>query len=204
MSDAAVAMNRFGLGATRGQEPPGNPKRWLLDQIDAYQPATPVLATAPTSAAVAEDIAAYQAEQRAIRQAAMARQGVPAPAAVVTPPPASTITPMTSNMAATVMAPPSPAQEKRSAQQVARQDARRLAQDDYTNLVGARATAALVTPAPFVERLVHFWANHFAISIDKLQVIGLGGLLEFEAIRPHVHGHVWPTCCWRSSGIRRC
>lgn len=50
MSDAAVAMNRFGLGATRGQEPPRNPKRWLLDQIDAYQSATPVLATAPTSA----------------------------------------------------------------------------------------------------------------------------------------------------------
>ena len=132
MSDAAVAMNRFGLGATRGQEPPGNPKRWLLDQIDAYQPATPVLATAPTSTAVAEDIAAYQAEQRAIRQAAMAKQGAPAPAAVVTPPPAPApaMTPMTATMAATVMAPPSPAQEKRIAQQVARQDARRLAQDE--------------------------------------------------------------------------
>ena len=149
MSDAAVAMNRFGLGATRGQEPPGNPKRWLLDQIDAYQPVTPVLATAPTSAAVAEDIAAYQAEQRAIRQAAMAKQGAPTVAAVATPPPAPAMTPLTANMAATVMAPPSPAQEKRSAQQVARQDARRLAQDDYTNLVGLRTTSALTTPTPF-------------------------------------------------------
>ena len=48
--------------------------------------------------------------------------------------------------------------------------------------------AALTADAPFVERLVHFWANHFAVSADKLQVIGLVGLLEFEAIRPHVLG----------------
>ena len=51
--------------------------------------------------------------------------------------------------------------------------------------------AALVRAAsdsPFVERLVHFWANHFAVSVDKLPVIGLAGLLEFEAIRPHVLG----------------
>ncbi|MBB3875811.1 DUF1800 domain-containing protein [Sphingomonas aquatilis] len=188
MSDAAVAMNRFGLGATRGQEPPRNPKRWLLDQVDAYQPATPVLATAPTSAAVAEDIAAYQAEQRAIRQAAMAKQGAPAAAVVATPPPGPAMTPLTANMAATVMAPPSPAQEKRSAQQVARQDARRLAQDDYTNLVGLRTASALTTQTPFAERLVHFWSNHFATSADKLELIGLAGTLENEAIRPHVMG----------------
>src|ERR1700760_4557555 len=52
----------------------------------------------------------------------------------------------------------------------------------------ARLESALTTDAPFVERLVHFWANHFAVSVDKLPVIGLGGLLEFEAIRPHVLG----------------
>ena len=55
-------------------------------------------------------------------------------------------------------------------------------------MVGARTNAALVTPAPFVERMVHFWANHFAVSADKLTTIGIAGLLEFEAIRPHVLG----------------
>ncbi len=70
----------------------------------------------------------------------------------------------------------------------ARQFAQRQARDYYVGAVGARTSAALVTPAPFVERLVHFWSNHFAISIDKVQVVGLGGLLEFEAIRPHVLG----------------
>jgi len=58
----------------------------------------------------------------------------------------------------------------------------------YVAQVGARMNAALVAPAPFVERLVHFWANHFAISADKLTVTGMGGLLEIEAIRPHVLG----------------
>src|SRR5689334_19955112 len=53
---------------------------------------------------------------------------------------------------------------------------------------GARLDAALTANAPFVERLVHFWANHFAVSVDKLPVIGLAGLLEFEAIRPNVLG----------------
>ena len=60
--------------------------------------------------------------------------------------------------------------------------------DDYAAAVGARITAALTGPTPFVERLTHFWANHFAVSADKLHVIGLSGLLEFEAIRPNLMG----------------
>src|SRR5438045_9677750 len=53
---------------------------------------------------------------------------------------------------------------------------------------GARIDSALTSDSPFPERRVHFWANHFAVSVDKLPVIGLAGLLEFEAIRPHVLG----------------
>jgi uncharacterized protein (DUF1800 family) len=74
----------------------------------------------------------------------------------------------------------------------AAKDARKLARvagrDAYLALVAARTNVALTAPAPFVERLVHFWANHFAISADKLTVVGMGGLLESEAIRPHVLG----------------
>lgn len=72
--------------------------------------------------------------------------------------------------------------------QSARKIARVAGREAYLSLVGARMNAALTTPAPFVERLVHFWANHFAISADKLTVVGMGGLLEVEAIRPHVLG----------------
>jgi uncharacterized protein (DUF1800 family) len=65
---------------------------------------------------------------------------------------------------------------------------RRGIRDDYLVMAGARMSSALTTNAPFVERMVHFWANHFAVSVDKLPVVPLAGLLEFEAIRPHVLG----------------
>jgi uncharacterized protein (DUF1800 family) len=52
----------------------------------------------------------------------------------------------------------------------------------------ARIENAINTDRPFVERLVHFWSNHFAVSIDKVVVLGLAGTLEREAIRPNVLG----------------
>ena len=64
----------------------------------------------------------------------------------------------------------------------------RQGREEYVAAVGARATSALQTSTPFVERLVHFWSNHFAVSVDKLLVIGLAGGFEADAIRPHVLG----------------
>jgi hypothetical protein len=64
----------------------------------------------------------------------------------------------------------------------------RQGRDEYVAAVGARANSALQTPAPFVERLVHFWSNHFAVSVDKLLVVGLAGGFEADAIRPNVLG----------------
>lgn len=59
---------------------------------------------------------------------------------------------------------------------------------EYQAGVGARVTSALQTGTPFVERLVHFWANHFAVSVDKLLIVGLAGSFEADAIRPNVLG----------------
>jgi uncharacterized protein (DUF1800 family) len=64
----------------------------------------------------------------------------------------------------------------------------RQGRDEYLAAVGARTSSALQTSAPFMERLVHFWSNHFAVSVDKLLVIGLAGGFEADAIRPHVLG----------------
>ncbi len=45
------------------------------------------------------------------------------------------------------------------------------------------------TTTPFLERLVSFWSNHFAISIGKgSQVRAMAGAFEREAIRPFVLG----------------
>ena len=58
----------------------------------------------------------------------------------------------------------------------------------YQEQVAARYRLAIRTEEPFRERLVHFWTNHFAVSADKAQVVGLAGTLENEAIRPHLQG----------------
>ena len=54
--------------------------------------------------------------------------------------------------------------------------------------VAARLAAAASTPAPFRERLVWFWSNHFTVSAEKALVFALVGSFEREAIRPHVSG----------------
>ena len=76
------------------------------------------------------------------------------------------------------------AAEKMAALKTARQQARALYRDE----VDLRVRASLDTPAPFVERLVHFWSNHFAVSAEKPQVTMMAGAFEREAIRPHVLG----------------
>jgi uncharacterized protein (DUF1800 family) len=58
----------------------------------------------------------------------------------------------------------------------------------YVAEVEARFTQAVTTERPFVERLTAFWTNHFAVSVDKLAVLGLAGAFEREAIRPRVLG----------------
>jgi uncharacterized protein (DUF1800 family) len=55
--------------------------------------------------------------------------------------------------------------------------------------VGARLAVAAATPAPFHERLVWFWSNHFTVSAEKALIFGLVGTFEREAIRPHVTGY---------------
>jgi uncharacterized protein (DUF1800 family) len=73
---------------------------------------------------------------------------------------------------------------KRAMRKGARQDARA----QHVAQVGARVRVAVASDTPFIERLVHFWANHFAVSADKLTTVGFAGMLEFEAIRPYVLG----------------
>lgn len=75
-----------------------------------------------------------------------------------------------------------------AARMAARKELRQRGRKLYSEEVDSRAVAALTTPAPFVERLVHFWSNHFAVSVEKPQVAVLAGAFEREAVRPHVLG----------------
>ncbi len=58
----------------------------------------------------------------------------------------------------------------------------------YLEQTAAKFRVASSTDFPFHERLVGFWANHFAVSADKQPVSAVAGLFENEAIRPNVSG----------------
>lgn len=164
MIDFTTAAARFGLGA-RPDDPRSNDiPRALAAQFEAFQPRPAAIASAPTRAVVAGTLADYLEETRMFRAQNMGGAASP---------------PMPDKPAGDTVK-QAIAASRKYAQQTARQQ--------YLALVGARMTAALTTDTPFVERMVHFWANHFAISIDKLTLTGMGGLLEMEAIRPNVLG----------------
>ena len=63
-----------------------------------------------------------------------------------------------------------------------------LRRETYRDAVNARVLHAVATDTPFAERLVQFWANHFAVSAEKGVVTPFVGSFEAEAIRPHVMG----------------
>lgn len=52
----------------------------------------------------------------------------------------------------------------------------------------ARQMHAVTTPHGFAERIVRFWSNHFAISVDKRVAALFAAPMEREAIRPHAFG----------------
>ncbi|MBC9032352.1 DUF1800 domain-containing protein [Sphingomonas sp. JC676] len=194
MAEASIALNRFGLGARPGDDPGSDPRRWLAVQFDRYEARPAAIAAVPTSATVVGEIADYIEQARAFRRELgprAARQAKPAGAQMS--PAAGAMSPEM-DQAMRANAPAMQDMAKRKVRDLedpvmaARRVTAKQARETYGAAVSARALTAINSPAPMVERLVHFWANHFAVSADKLETIGLSGTLEFEAIRPHVLG----------------
>ncbi len=192
MSIPSIALSRFGLGARPDEAPPTDGKRWLLAQFDRYEAKPDAIANAPTSAGVSADLAEYFRQQQMLRREAQAgvAPAMPAPPMTMQPAAASMAGPAPQPLPPGLATPTAalPRNGRTDAQKQAAQFARREGRNDYAGAVAARTVSALTTPTPFVERMVHFWSNHFAVSADKLAVVGLSGTLEFEAIRPHVLG----------------
>jgi uncharacterized protein (DUF1800 family) len=156
-----LALNRFGYGRRAGDAPPGNPENWLLSQIDAFDAAPAMLAELPNRADMAHALMAFRelsGELRQMRQQEMGQQ------------PEAT---RTAAMAAL---------------EAERRDGRRSQRQIYLLSADTRVRLTLGSNTPFMERWTHFWANHFAVSVDKLAVISFAGDHEFHAIRPHVRG----------------
>lgn len=158
MIDAAIAMNRFGLGARPTGTAPVNPADWLKSQIRSYEPAFPAMASQPSRAEIAAGFREYQIDRKDVRAA---RKDAAAA------------------MAADDMPQIDPAKIEKVVNTLRLQ---------YVAAADARLDAAISSDTDFAERLVHFWSNHFAVSIDKLPVLALAGDYEFTAIRPHIMG----------------
>lgn len=157
-TDAAIAANRFGLGATPGELAAlGDHARSAL-RAQLHGAAPLIGADLPSS------------EQ--LLAAALAQRDADSAEEIDAPPGTSS--------------PASPAQARTAT--VARV-LRGIYLPAYNAEALARFHQAVTTPQGFLERLVHFWSNHFAVSVDKLVVLGLAGPMEREAIRPHVLGN---------------
>jgi uncharacterized protein (DUF1800 family) len=162
--EAAIAANRFGLGAKPGDAARigRDPRGWLLAQLEPQR-------AAPRSGRPAS--AGVLVETRELRIARQVRQQARANLAQ-TP--------------GTTAPPPAPGIDAQAIREFGA-----FVRDHYQAQTAARHRRAIETERPFAERLVHFWSNHFAISADKQPLAALVGLYEDEAIRPHVAGNFY-------------
>ncbi|MEE9433868.1 MAG: DUF1800 domain-containing protein [Sphingorhabdus sp.] len=67
--DAATAMNRFGLGAGPTQAAPGNPRNWLLDQLQGHDANPKALSGQPSTEELALVYRSFQKQAKAFRMA---------------------------------------------------------------------------------------------------------------------------------------
>lgn len=177
---AVTALSRFGLGPRPGdidriRPDPRGAVLADLAEADVTLPAGEALATGPD--AIATMRAAIRWRAGMIRHAADIDllRSVSAPGEEVAPVPVS----------ATLFALPEPGQAPEGPEPVDPSPGTTLLNGE----VGARLAAAGAAPVGFVERLVQFWSNHFAISrLKGSDVIASVGPFEREAIRPHVRG----------------
>jgi uncharacterized protein (DUF1800 family) len=143
---AAIAANRFGLGARPGElaKVDADPRDWLLRQIKGKPPVLVGDGLKPSAETLAKAIELRRQRKDAGNDKEQAAAALKLPA---------------------------------------------IYRPVYTDEVVARFSHSVTTARPFLERLTQFWSNHFAVSVDKIAVLGIAGAMEREAIRPRVTGH---------------
>ncbi len=164
--EAAIAANRFGLGARPGDARSigADPRGWLHAQLDAA-PRGKTPAGQPASARVLAKLRELRATRQVAAQVrANLRQRSAEPSAMA----------------------PAPGIDEDAIRELGT-----FMREHYLTQTAERHRLAIVTDAPFVERLVHFWSNHFAVSADKQPLAAIAGWYEQEAIRPHVTGNFY-------------
>ena len=178
-----LAVKRFGLGSRPGElaalrsDPRGSVIAQLGNAAASVTSAHPPSSTLPGTTREAFVVARrYQIENSITASAKLAANEPPKPTeAAVAAPATANAAQVTKAVAqvpvATPQRPPDPANQMFQAE------------------VEARFKRAVATSAPFVERLVWFWSNHFCVAANKDQMIrATAGAYEREVIRPNVLG----------------
>ncbi|MEO6968709.1 MAG: DUF1800 domain-containing protein [Rhodanobacteraceae bacterium] len=169
---ATAAVNRFGLGARPGDlASVHDPKAWLNAQVSSGPDGGQVFAGLPSSLDYLSRESQYKLENRQFKQQRRVLLGGATNTNDNAQPLASTDNTQTRNA--------KPAEVR---------EIKREFRDDMMAEAAARYRLAATTNTPFVERLVHFWSNHFAVSLDKGPARLYAAPMEREAIRPHVTG----------------
>ncbi|MBS0472750.1 MAG: DUF1800 domain-containing protein [Proteobacteria bacterium] len=166
--DAAIATNRFGLGARPGDvaDVANDPKGWLIAQLTPERELPDPLRALPSTA---DDMGAFFKWVRQI--AADAR---------------------THGMDPYKLKPEAGMRDSAmtggdSGFSIEREYVKTFI-PRYAVAVKARFDTSVQTERPFFERLVHFWVNHFVVSGAKPGAIAMPPSFERDVIRPNVTG----------------
>src|SRR5271165_703874 len=163
LEQAAIASNRFGLGARPGdlRAIAGDPRGWLLAQLEP-EPAPPApLAALPATAQASAEFTTW------LGTIGLFKNGAP-----------SGLYRDADNKPGAMTG------QKLGVEQSYIQ----YFGPAYATGVEARFQVATSSERPFFERLSQFWANHFTISAAKPEIIALAPLFERDVVRPHVCG----------------
>ena len=168
MNPQSIALSRFGYGLGPRERAPQEPRAWLLSQLDDYDPAPAAIARRTRNAT---DLGETLRLLRTLRQDArqMAERAASEPMM-------TDLSRGEAREAALDNLPPELREHYAKARSALVQD------------IAIRVDLAVSSPAPLMERLVHFWSNHFSVSVGKLGTQAAVGDHEFTAIRPHVLG----------------
>ena len=182
-----IALNRFGLGARPGDfaAAAADPRGFLAQELKQADVGL-VSGDLPSSQNALQQVFADRERKKQER----ARVAAAAGPAEKTPAMQMAASPQSQMEMPQPAAPSEPAGAPTSmAEGKGRVRAPSLEQQLYRAEALARIQKQAEAEAGYVERLVAFWSNHFAVSVAKGQVLrATAGSFEREAIRPHVLG----------------
>jgi uncharacterized protein (DUF1800 family) len=218
---ALVALNRFGFGARGGASgdfinAASDPRGFVKAELDRPNGALLEAPGLQPTPALAQEVFAYQLEQKQAREAAAKSDAAPLPSEAHPSPSAADGTMPRRNLSldrmAMEMSPKAPDKEpvkdpakasaenanaamtpadamQPNAQKPPPQPPQNVIQKTFRAEALARLQRASLVDCGITERLVVFWSNHFCISANKGGLARMwAGSFEREAIRPHVLG----------------